>query len=69
MIQLREDIRADNAGPWKTKLDSLDLMPDYIRKNGTLLGFPQGVPKDADATSATPPAAAAPTAPVQEPTP
>ena len=69
MIQLREDIRADNAGPWKTKLDSLDLMPDYIRKNGTLLGFPQGVPKDADATSATPPAAAAPTAPAQEPTP
>lgn len=69
MIQLREDIRADNAGPWKTKLDSLDLMPDYIRKNGTLLGFPQGVPKDADAASATPPPAAAPSAPIQEPTP
>ena len=69
MIQLREDIRADNAGPWKTKLDSLDLMPDYIRKNGTLLGFPQGVPKNADAMSATPQPATAPTAPIQEPTP
>ena len=49
MIQLREDIRTDNAGPWKSKLDSLDMMPDYIRKNGMLLGFPQGVPKDAAA--------------------
>ena len=43
MIQLREDIRADNTGPWRTRLDSLDLLPDYIRRNGTLLGFPQGV--------------------------
>jgi hypothetical protein len=25
------------------------MMPDYIRKNGMLLGFPQGVPKDAAA--------------------
>ncbi|MFZ4697022.1 MAG: type II secretion system protein GspD, partial [Phycisphaerales bacterium] len=49
MIQLREDIRTDNAGPWKSKLDSLEMMPDYIRKNGMLLGFPQGVPKDATA--------------------
>ena len=46
MIQLREDIRANNSAPWKTKLDSLDLLPDYIREKGTVLGFPQGVPKD-----------------------
>ncbi len=44
MLQLREDIRADNTGAWRTRLDSLDLLPDYIRKNGTVLGFPQGVP-------------------------
>ncbi len=46
MIQLREDIRANNSAPWKTKLDSLDLLPDYIREKGTVLGFPMGVPKD-----------------------
>jgi len=54
MIQLREDIRADNAGPWRNKLDSLDLLPDYIRRNGMLLGFPQGVPKDAEPNAASP---------------
>jgi hypothetical protein len=27
-------------------LDSLDLLPDYIREKGTVLGFPMGVPKD-----------------------
>lgn len=54
MIQLREDIRANNSAPWKTKLDSLDLLPDYIREKGTVLGFPQGVPKDVpDATPNT----------------
>ncbi len=46
MIQLREDIRANNSTPWKSKLDSLDLLPDYIRENGTVLGFPMGVPQD-----------------------
>jgi type II secretory pathway component GspD/PulD (secretin) len=46
MMQLREDIRANNSAPWKTKLDSLDLLPDYIREKGTVLGFPMGVPKD-----------------------
>ena len=46
MVQLREDIRANNSAPWKTKLDSLDLLPDYIREKGTVLGFPMGVPKD-----------------------
>jgi type II secretory pathway component GspD/PulD (secretin) len=45
MIQLREDIRADNAAPWRNKLDSLDLLPDYIRRKGMVLGFPQDVPK------------------------
>jgi len=45
MIQLREDIRADNSEPWRSRLDSLDLMPDYIRRHGTVLGFPQGVPE------------------------
>ena len=54
MVQLREDIRANDSAPWKTKLDSLDLLPDYIREKGTVLGFPQGVPKDVpDATSNT----------------
>jgi hypothetical protein len=65
MIQLREDIRADNAGPWKNKLDSLDLMPDYIRQHGTVLGFPQGVPNKGDAAGASP----QPSATIQEPTP
>ena len=46
MIQLREDIRADNAAPWRSRLDSLDLLPEHIRRNGTTLGFPQGVPAD-----------------------
>ncbi len=64
MIQLREDIRTDNAGPWKSKLDSLDMMPDYIRKNGMLLGFPQGVPKDA---AAAPTKSADATEPVSAP--
>jgi len=64
MIQLREDIRTDNAGPWKSKLDSLDMMPDYIRKNGMLLGFPQGVPKDA---TAAPTKSAGATEPVSAP--
>ncbi len=64
MIQLREDIRTDNAGPWKSKLDSLDMMPDYIRKNGMLLGFPQGVPKDA---AAAPTRSADATEPVSAP--
>jgi len=56
MIQLREDIRADNTAPWRNRLDSLDLLPDYIRKNGTVLGFPQGVPsrEPAAAESAVP---------------
>jgi hypothetical protein len=69
MIQLREDIRANNSAPWKTKLDSLDLLPDYIREKGTVLGFPQGVPKDVPAatpntttTPATAPPAAVPAA-------
>ncbi len=53
MIQLREDIRADNAAPWKSKLDSLDLLPDYIRKHGTVLGFPPGVPKDPPGATST----------------
>ena len=64
MIQLREDIRTDNAGPWKSKLDSLEMMPDYIRKNGMLLGFPQGVPKDA---TAAPTKSAGATEPVSAP--
>jgi type II secretory pathway component GspD/PulD (secretin) len=64
MIQLREDIRTDNAGPWKSKLDSLEMMPDYIRKNGMLLGFPQGVPKDA---AAAPTKSADATEPVSAP--
>lgn len=63
MIQLREDIRADNSEPWKNKLDSLDLLPEYIRKNGTLLAFPQGVPKENDATSSTNEGNAAPDMP------
>jgi hypothetical protein len=54
MIQLREDIRADNTAPWRNRLDSLDLLPDYIRKNGTLLGFPQGVHEAAPAAPAPP---------------
>jgi hypothetical protein len=64
MIQLREDIRTDNPGPWKSKLDSLEMMPDYIRKNGMLLGFPQGVPKDA---AAAPTKSADATEPVSAP--
>ncbi|MFM7809714.1 MAG: hypothetical protein ACKPEA_17575, partial [Planctomycetota bacterium] len=63
MIQLREDIRADNASPWRNKLDSLDLLPDYIRRNGMLLGFPQGVPKDTEPNAAAPATPAAPTTP------
>ncbi len=58
MIQLREDIRANNSAPWKTKLDSLDLLPDYIREKGTVLGFPMGVPKDV--SGATPNATSTP---------
>ena len=79
MIQLREDIRADNAAPWRNRLDSLDLLPDYVRKHGTMLGFPQGVPEARTTeptdpkTDATPPAAAAPepaaTQETAEPTP
>ena len=70
MIQLREDIRADNAGPWKNKLDSLDLLPDYIRRNGMLLGFPQGVPKDPSATTRDGAAAPdTPAAPIEPATP
>ncbi len=63
MIQMREDIRANNSAPWKTKLDSLDLLPDYIREKGTVLGFPMGVPKDvSDTTKNT---AAIPPDPIQ----
>jgi hypothetical protein len=71
MIQLREDIRANNSAPWKTKLDSLDLLPDYIREKGTVLGFPMGVPKDvpgATPNTTTTPATAPPAAvPAAEP--
>ena len=79
MIQLREDIRADNAAPWRNRLDSLDLLPDYVRKHGTMLGFPQGVPEARTTeptdpkADATPSAAAAPepaaTQETAEPTP
>ncbi len=63
MIQMREDIRTNNSTPWKTKLDSLDLLPDYIREKGTVLGFPMGVPKDiSDTTKNT---AAIPPDPIQ----
>ncbi|NBX25952.1 MAG: hypothetical protein EBQ99_07890 [Planctomycetes bacterium] len=61
MLQLREDIRADNTGPWRTRLDSLDLLPDYIRKNGTVLGFPQGVRPPEPASTAPPTSAPATT--------
>ena len=72
MIQLREDIRANNSAPWKNKLDSLDLLPDYIREKGTVLGFPQGVPKDVPGatpnTTSTPELTAPPAAvPAVEP--
>jgi hypothetical protein len=68
MIQLREDIRADNSAPWRNKLDSLDLLPDYIRRKGMVLGFPQGVPKAEPTEPSEPkpesaPAAPAPSAP------
>ena len=59
MIQLREDIRADNAGPWRTKLDSLDLLPDYIRQKGMLLGYPQELPKEPAPEAPAAPAPAA----------
>ena len=65
MIQMREDIRANNSAPWKTKLDSLDLLPDYIREKGTVLGFPMGVPKDV--SSGTPNTTSTPATPVAEP--
>lgn len=71
MIQLREDIRANNSAPWKTKLDSLDLLPDYIREKGTVLGFPMGVPKDVPGvtpnTTATPATAPPAEVPAAEP--
>ena len=63
MIQLREDIRADNSAPWRNKLDSLDLLPDYIRRNGMVLGFPQGVPKAEPTEPSDPKPEAAPAAP------
>jgi type II secretory pathway component GspD/PulD (secretin) len=65
MIQLREDIRADNSAPWRNKLDSLDLLPDYIRRNGMVLGFPQGVPKAELTEPADPKPDSAPAAPAQ----
>ena len=72
MIQLREDIRANNSAPWKTKLDSLDLLPDYIREKGTVLGFPMGVPKDVPGatpnTTSTPVTAPPVAVPGAEPT-
>jgi hypothetical protein len=65
MIQLREDIRADNSAPWRNKLDSLDLLPDYIRRNGMVLGFPQGVPKAEPTEPSEPKPESAPAAPAQ----
>jgi type II secretory pathway component HofQ len=65
MIQLREDIRADNSAPWRNKLDSLDLLPDYIRRNGMLLGFPQGLPKAEPTEPADSKPESAPAAPAQ----
>ena len=67
MVQLREDIRADNAAPWRNKLDSLDLLPDYIRQKGMLLGFPQDVPKDPPPVAPTTPPPATPTPALVEP--
>jgi hypothetical protein len=67
MVQLREDIHTDNAAPWRNKLDSLDLLPDYIRRNGTVLGFPQGVPQAEPAKPEGPKAPAAEAAPVAQP--
>jgi type II secretory pathway component GspD/PulD (secretin) len=68
MIQLREDIRADNAAPWRNKLDSLDLLPDHVRRNGTMLGFPQGVPAPKPDEVHETPATAAPAAMEPAPT-
>jgi len=65
MIQLREDIRADNSAPWRTKLDSLDLLPDYIRRKGMVLGFPQDVPKAELTEPSEPKPESAPAAPAQ----
>jgi type IV pilus assembly protein PilQ len=62
MIQLREDIRADHSAPWRNKLDSLDLLPDYIRRKGMVLGFPQDVPKAEPTEPADPKLEAAPVA-------
>jgi type II secretory pathway component GspD/PulD (secretin) len=72
MIQLREDIRADHSAPWRNKLDSLDLLPDYIRRKGMVLGFPQDVPKaeptePADPKTETGPVVAPQAAPVAPP--
>ena len=51
---------------------SLDLLPDYIRENGTVLGFPQGVPKDVPGatpnTTSTPVTAPPVAVPGAEPT-
>lgn len=65
MIQLREDIRADNSAPWRNKLDSLDLLPDYIRRKGMVLGFPQDVPKAEPTEPSEPKPESAPAAPAQ----
>jgi len=65
MIQLREDIRADSSAPWRNKLDSLDLLPDYIRRKGMVLGFPQDVPKAEPTEPSEPKPESAPAAPAQ----
>jgi len=65
MIQLREDIRADNSAPWRNKLDSLDLLPDYIRRKGMVLGFPQDVPRAEPTEPSEPKPESAPAAPAQ----
>jgi hypothetical protein len=68
MIQLREDIRADNAAPWRSRLDSLDLLPDYIRSHGSVLGFPQEVPKAAPTEPGDPKSTSASDAKPEAPT-
>jgi type II secretory pathway component GspD/PulD (secretin) len=69
MMELREDIRADQSAAWRSNLDSLQMLPDYIRRNGMVLGFPPGVPQRPapDHTESTEDGAGAPDLPAATP--